>query len=116
VWVASGTGHIDWIPDPATPTASDQPRTLSTDEHTSAGVLTHWLAPDHRPTPSTGDVQVNGPGWLILSTDGFWQRLPTAADLARAVYEARRANPTATAADIATTSSARPTTPAPTTT
>jgi len=59
---------------------------------------------------------VNGPGWLILSTDGFWQRLPTAADLARAVYEARRANPTATAADIADHLIRAATTPAPTTT
>jgi PPM family protein phosphatase len=50
-----------------------------------AHVLTRWLGGDSEPTPwsesSVCEVTVNGPGSLVMCTDGLWNYLPNAVDL-----------------------------------
>jgi serine/threonine protein phosphatase PrpC len=53
-----------------------------------AHAITRWLgkdAPDH--TPRTTTVQVTGPGWLVVCSDGLWNYCSEAAPLADLVRQ-----------------------------
>jgi serine/threonine protein phosphatase PrpC len=53
-----------------------------------AHAITRWLgkdAPDH--TPRTVTVQVTGPGWLLVCSDGLWNYCSEAAPLADLVRQ-----------------------------
>jgi len=52
-----------------------------------AHTLTRWLGADTETEPwsesSVQTITVVGPGWLVLCSDGLWNYLPDAADIAR---------------------------------
>lgn len=52
-----------------------------------AHTLTRWLGADSEPKPwsesSVHTIAPEGPGWLLLCSDGLWNYLPDAADIAR---------------------------------
>jgi serine/threonine protein phosphatase PrpC len=52
-----------------------------------AHTLTRWLGADADPQPwtdsSVSAMTATGPGWLLVCSDGLWNYLPDAADLAR---------------------------------
>jgi serine/threonine protein phosphatase PrpC len=53
-----------------------------------AHAITRWLgtdAPDH--TPRTTSLTVEGPGWLLVCSDGLWNYCSEAADVASLVRE-----------------------------
>jgi serine/threonine protein phosphatase PrpC len=52
-----------------------------------AHTLTRWLGADSESKPwsdsSVQTITTDGPGWLLLCSDGLWNYLPNAADIAR---------------------------------
>jgi len=52
-----------------------------------AHTLTRWLGADSDPEPwsesSVQTITADGPGTLLLCSDGLWNYLPDAADIAR---------------------------------
>jgi serine/threonine protein phosphatase PrpC len=69
-----------------------------------AHAITRWLgkdAPDH--TPRTTTVQVAGPGWILVCSDGLWNYCSEAAplaDLVRQTAAAHDGEPLATASAL----------------
>ncbi len=69
-----------------------------------AHAITRWLgkdAPDH--TPRTTSLQVTGPGWLLVCSDGLWNYCSEAAplaDLTRQTAAAHGGDPLATASAL----------------
>ncbi|MFI7062177.1 protein phosphatase 2C domain-containing protein [Kribbella sp. NPDC050124] len=69
-----------------------------------AHAITRWLgkdAPDH--TPRTTTVQVTGPGWIVVCSDGLWNYCSEAAplaDLVRQTAAAHGGEPLATASAL----------------
>lgn len=69
-----------------------------------AHAITRWLgkdAPDH--TPRTTTVEVDGPGWLLVCSDGLWNYCSEAAPLAALVRQTAADNsgePKATASAL----------------
>jgi serine/threonine protein phosphatase PrpC len=69
-----------------------------------AHAITRWLgvdAPDH--TPRTTTLEVTGPGWLLVCSDGLWNYCSEAgplADLVRQTAAARGGEPLATASAL----------------
>ena len=59
-----------------------------------AHTLTRWLGADTETEPwsesSVQTITAVGPGWLVLCTDGLWNYLPDAADIARFCTRYRR--------------------------
>jgi serine/threonine protein phosphatase PrpC len=58
-----------------------------------AHAITRWLgkdAPDH--TPRTTTVQVTGPGWIVVCSDGLWNYCSEAAPLADLVRQTAAAH------------------------
>jgi serine/threonine protein phosphatase PrpC len=58
-----------------------------------AHAITRWLgkdAPDH--TPRTTTLRVDGPGWLLVCSDGLWNYCSEAAPLADLVRQTAAAN------------------------
>jgi hypothetical protein len=95
-WV--GDTRLYWLPLPGTGDAE-----LLTEDHARAGTMTRWVAPDHRPELNDGSrrpdqpVRISGAGLLVLVTDGLWERLPGADDLATALSVADYGDPAAAA-------------------
>jgi serine/threonine protein phosphatase PrpC len=97
-WV--GDSRAYWLPDSGVPLqltvddswATDQvalgmPRDEAEDD-TRAHSITRWLgidAPD--PTARCASTSIDGPGWLLVCSDGLWNYCSPAADL-RALVEA----------------------------
>jgi serine/threonine protein phosphatase PrpC len=95
-----GDSRAYWLPE-----APDVPRQLTVDdclarELIDAGLppeseavlrgahtLTRWLGADADPQPwtdsSVTEMAATGPGWLLVCSDGLWNYLPDAADIAR---------------------------------
>ena len=95
-----GDSRVYWLPAPPAP-----PQQLTVDDSVareliSAGVpadsdavqagahvLTRWLGADSEPKPwsdsSVHTITTTGPGSLLMCTDGLWNYLPDADDLAR---------------------------------
>jgi PPM family protein phosphatase len=95
-----GDSRAYWLPDPPA-----SPRQLTVDDSLSqelitagaspdseavrrgAHTLTRWLGADSDPEPwsesSVQTITVDGPGTLLLCSDGLWNYLPDAADIAR---------------------------------
>jgi serine/threonine protein phosphatase PrpC len=69
-----------------------------------AHAITRWLgvdAPDH--TPRTTTLEVTGPGWLLVCSDGLWNYCSEAAplaDLVRQTAAAQGGEPLATASAL----------------
>jgi serine/threonine protein phosphatase PrpC len=69
-----------------------------------AHAITRWLgvdAPDH--TPRTTTLEVTGPGWLLVCSDGLWNYCSEAgplADLVRKTAAAQGGEPLATASAL----------------
>jgi serine/threonine protein phosphatase PrpC len=99
-WV--GDSRAYWLPD----AAGSAPRLLTTDDSFAAeqiadGVpralaengphahaITRWLgvdAPDH--TPRTVSVDLDGPGWVLVCSDGLWNYCSEAAAVAALLVE-----------------------------
>ena len=55
----------------------------------NAHAITRWLGAD-APTPARGRSSrtLDGPGWLLLCSDGLWNYCSEAADLAALVHRA----------------------------
>lgn len=102
-WV--GDSRAYWLPDDGAPqllTADDSfaseqiaagvPRaTAETGPHAHA--ITRWLgvdAPDH--TPRTVSLELDGPGWVLVCSDGLWNYCSEATDLAALVAATSRAS------------------------
>jgi serine/threonine protein phosphatase PrpC len=95
-----GDSRAYWLPDPP-----EAPRQLTVDDSVAqelmtagaaansefvlrgAHTITRWLGADSEAKPwSDSSVQTMtavGPGWLLLCSDGLWNYLPDAADIAR---------------------------------
>ncbi len=99
-----GDSRAYWLPD------HGEPRQLTTDDSWAqemivhglpraqaesapqAHAITRWLgadAPDVDPRPRRADVQ--GPGWLLVCSDGLWNYCSAADDVARLVASTARA-------------------------
>jgi serine/threonine protein phosphatase PrpC len=95
-WV--GDSRVYWL---AAPDAAEQARLLTVDhswavEMVGAGVLdmeaaladprahaiTRWLGAGSEPEPGVETLRPAGPGLLLLCTDGLWNYLPSATELA----------------------------------
>jgi PPM family protein phosphatase len=95
-----GDSRAYWIPEPPAPAqqltvddslaqelitagASADSEAVQRGAHT----LTRWLGADSEPTPwsesSVQTITADGPGALLLCSDGLWNYLPAAADIAR---------------------------------
>lgn len=104
-WV--GDSRAYWLPD------TDEPRLVTTDDSYAAeqiaqGVaraeaengpqahaITRWLgsdAPDH--TPRTVSLDLGGPGWILVCSDGLWNYCSEATDLAALVVDIGRTHGT----------------------
>lgn len=60
--------------------------------------ITRWLGADSiNPTPETGSLELGGPGWLLVCSDGLWNHLSTAAELHAFVRATGSADPMAIA-------------------
>ena len=100
-WV--GDSRAYWLPDTAAPRlltvddsfaaeqiANGMPR-AEAESGPQAHAITRWLgidAPDH--TPRTVSLDLNGPGWLLVCSDGLWNYCSEAQDLAALVAERAR--------------------------
>jgi PPM family protein phosphatase len=101
-----GDSRAYWIPEQAGfPEPPELPRQLTVDDclarelidagaspdsdvvRRSAHTLTRWLGADAEEKPwtdkSVGAITVTGPGMVLLCSDGLWNYLPEAADIAR---------------------------------
>ncbi|HYN68057.1 MAG TPA: PP2C family serine/threonine-protein phosphatase [Ornithinibacter sp.] len=104
-WV--GDSRAYWLPD------AGSPRLLTTDDSFAAEQIAHgvprataetgphahaitrWLgvdAPDH--TPRTASLELDGPGWVLVCSDGLWNYCSEATDLAALVVDTGRATGT----------------------
>jgi serine/threonine protein phosphatase PrpC len=100
-----GDSRAYWFPD------NDEPMALTVDDSWAAELIatgipraeaesgphahaiTRWLgkdAPDH--TPRTTTVQVTGPGWIVVCSDGLWNYCSEAAPLADLVRQTAAAH------------------------
>jgi PPM family protein phosphatase len=95
-----GDSRAYWIPEPPAP-----PEQLTVDDSLAqelilagasadseavqrgAHTLTRWLGADADPKPwsdtSVRTITAEGPGWVLLCSDGLWNYLPGAEDIAR---------------------------------
>ena len=95
-----GDSRVYWLPDPP-----EVPRQLTTDDSVAqelmtagaaadsefvlrgAHTITRWLGADSEAKPwsdtAVQTIAVSGPGTLLLCSDGLWNYLPDAADIAR---------------------------------
>jgi serine/threonine protein phosphatase PrpC len=69
-----------WATEMREPEDIDDAATLN-DPH--AHVLTRWLGPGGASEPGVALFTPDGPGMVLLCTDGLWNYLPVAADLAK---------------------------------
>ncbi len=97
-WV--GDSRAYWLPDAAAPRlltiddsfaaeqiADGMPR-AEAENGPQAHAITRWLgidAPDH--TPRTVSLDLDGPGWLLVCSDGLWNYCSEAQDLAALVAD-----------------------------
>jgi serine/threonine protein phosphatase PrpC len=66
-----------------------------------AHVITRWLGADiAEPRPHVARFKPPGPGVLMICTDGLWNYLPEAADLAERALPAAAADPLGTAGEL----------------
>jgi serine/threonine protein phosphatase PrpC len=91
-----GDSRVYWIPD----RGSGEPRELSLDDSVAqariamgvpreeaengpqAHAITKWLGRDTPDfVPRTGSIEVAGPGWLVVCSDGLWNYVSEAAEL-----------------------------------
>lgn len=69
---------------------------------TRAHTLTAWLGADAgEPHPRVETFRPGGPGAVVVCTDGLWNYLPEAAELAEAVHRARAGDPARPPVEIA---------------
>jgi len=60
--------------------------------------ITRWLGADSiDPTPETGSLELAGPGWLLVVSDGLWNHLSEAEELQTFVEATGSAEPMAIA-------------------
>ena len=97
-WV--GDSRAYWIPDSGTATvltvddswaaeqiAQGTARALA-ETGPQAHAITRWLgvdSPDHAPRPAS--LELDGPGWVLLCSDGLWNYCSEAQDLAALVHD-----------------------------
>lgn len=100
-----GDSRVYWLPDAGEPVqlttddslaevqvAAGTPREVA-EASPQAHALTRWLGSDSDdPTARLGSVEVSGPGWLLVCTDGLWNYASSAADLHREVARAGNAD------------------------
>lgn len=111
-----GDSRAYWLPDDGTPeqlTADDSgagelmargvPRAAA-EASPQAHAITRWLGPDAEDvTARTTAATIDGPGWVLVCSDGLWNYCSPAPDVALLVREhaaAAGADPTATAAAL----------------
>ncbi len=100
-WV--GDSRAYWVPDTAAPRlltvddsfAAEQIANGMSREEAENGpqahAITRWLgidAPDH--TPRTVSLDLDGPGWLLVCSDGLWNYCSEAQDIAALVADKSR--------------------------
>ncbi|WP_236120786.1 PP2C family protein-serine/threonine phosphatase [Cellulomonas palmilytica] len=95
-----GDSRVYWLPDDGTPeqlTADDSgagelmargvPRAAA-EASPQAHAITRWLGPDAEDvTARTTATVVDGPGWVLVCSDGLWNYCSPAPDVARLVRE-----------------------------
>ena len=99
-WV--GDSRAYWLPDDGGAAAADRRRLVGgradrrgvpraeAESGPQAHAITRWLgvdAPDH--TPRTASLDLDGPGWLLVCSDGLWNYCSEAQDLGHLVAEHR---------------------------
>jgi serine/threonine protein phosphatase PrpC len=106
-----GDSRAYWLPDAAPGQQLTRDHSLGT-ELIAAGVaradaeadpmshtITRWLGADSiNPTPETAAIELGGPGWVLVCSDGLWNHLSDAAELA-AFVEATGSTDARTIAD-----------------
>jgi serine/threonine protein phosphatase PrpC len=106
--VSVGDSRAYWLPDHGTPmrlTVDDsylaERLALGADptavaREPFAHAITAWLGAGGPPLqPQVAELTVDGPGWLLLATDGFWQHLPEPCDRSALVVPPSPADPLA---------------------
>lgn len=95
-----GDSRAYWIPDAGDPIVVSVDHSLGTElvgqgmsrqaaeQNPSFHTITRWLGADSaNPTPETASVALDGPGWLLVCSDGLWNYASSAeamaAELAR---------------------------------
>jgi serine/threonine protein phosphatase PrpC len=93
-WANLGDSRVYWFPDAGSPVQLSQDHSLAqvqidegvTRETAEASVLAHtitkWLGRDAvDPDPALGELEIQGPGWLLVCSDGLWNYASGAGDL-----------------------------------
>jgi serine/threonine protein phosphatase PrpC len=102
VYAHVGDSRIYWLPDPG----GEAPRLLSLDDSMAqlridsgtsraeaeagpqAHAITKWLGRDSPDTsPSIGSIELGGPGWVVVCSDGLWNYASDPNSLQRLVAE-----------------------------
>jgi hypothetical protein len=96
-----GTLTVGWVGDSRAywlDATSPRDSRLLTVDHTTAGIMIRWLAPDHHPGLTVTSAKAIGPGLLVATTDGLHGLYPTPADLASLLggHPGARLSPTMT--------------------
>lgn len=67
-----------------------------------AHAITRWIGPDNDPVPGVVTLTPRGPGVLVVCSDGLWNHLPEAAELAAVALPGGLTKPHAAAAALVT--------------
>ncbi|MCG5220123.1 protein phosphatase 2C domain-containing protein [Streptosporangium soli] len=86
--VAPDQVTIGWVGDSRAYWLGARPTRLTTDDN-SGGMLTAWLGADAGEViPQVSTFEPDGPGVIIVCSDGLWNYLPSAEDMAQAAPDA----------------------------
>ncbi|GAA5079282.1 serine/threonine protein phosphatase PrpC [Thermocatellispora tengchongensis] len=95
--VAPGRVTIGWVGDSRAYWLGPRPVRLTSDDATETGMLTAWLGADAGEViPQVSTFEPDTPGVVLVCSDGLWNYLPTAEEMAAAAPGAATA-PLATA-------------------
>ncbi|MDF5751886.1 protein phosphatase 2C domain-containing protein [Spongiactinospora sp. TRM90649] len=90
--VGRGRVTIAWVGDSRAYWLGPTPARLTLDDATETGMLTAWLGADAGEViPQIRTFEPDGPGVIVVCSDGLWNYLPAAEEMARAAPEAATA-------------------------
>ncbi|MFI0417390.1 protein phosphatase 2C domain-containing protein [Spongiactinospora sp. 9N601] len=90
--VGRGRVTIGWVGDSRAYWLGATPARLTLDDATESGMLTAWLGADAGEViPQVRTFEPDGPGVVLVCSDGLWGYLPAPEDMARAAQDAARA-------------------------
>ncbi|HEY0640261.1 MAG TPA: PP2C family protein-serine/threonine phosphatase, partial [Pseudonocardiaceae bacterium] len=91
---------VGWVGDSRAYWIGERPGLLTTD-HALGGVLTRWLGADAGEiTAQVSTFRPDGPGAVLVCSDGLWNYLPEPQQLAEVALSMARTDPAAAAAEL----------------